>query len=222
MSNLLNTRDLFNTIEPRIKSNQNFQLDSGLRVHLCHVRMSLGERARCEYSAEYGDFDEALKQKKSVLRIREDGDHLGLPTAVVTAIHRYRAHKSGEPEPNLFSVIRPRYEKKSDTGRAVSVSKKLARDLLRRAGLPVKPVAPAGVAQIAAIQRILPDYQIQCYTARGGSLIYRGPKASRKIYLILDELKQHYHVGTSAKGWYYKPLFKAAGNTQPTRINFNI
>ena len=71
---------------------------------------------------------------------------------------------------------------------------KLARDLLRRAGLPVKPVAPAGVAQIAAIQRILPDYQIQCYTARGGSLIYRGPKASRKIYLILDELKQHYHV----------------------------
>ena len=78
-------------------------------------------------------------------------------------------------------------EKKIDTGRAVDLSKKLTKELPHDAGLPVKPVIPAGVGEIAAIQRILPDYQIQCYTVQGGSLIYQGPEAPRKIYLILDE-----------------------------------
>ena len=64
--------------------------------------------------------------------------------------------------------------------------KKLTKELPHDAGLPVKPVIPAGVGEITAIQRILPDYQIQRYTAQGGSLIYQGPEAPRKIYLILD------------------------------------
>ena len=79
-------------------------------------------------------------------------------------------------------------KKKNDTGRAADLSKKLTKELPHDAGLPVKPVIPDGVGEIAAIQRILPDYQIQCYTAQGGSLLYQGQETPRKISLILNKL----------------------------------
>ena len=206
----LNVSTLFNIFSAQLNSQldsgmDNFRLDSGMKVWVDRVRRlsgSGGGRRREQVVGEYGDFDTALKSKKSILRIREDGDHLSFPSAVSTAIERYKHYKTAD-EPNEYNLIRKAYAMKTPTGRAVERLKALARDILEAAGLTA---GPCGIPEIAAIQKTLPDYQINIYNGRGGNaLIYRGPKASRKLYFILDEVKRRYHVATSMKGWRRPP-----------------
>ena len=114
---------------------------------------------------------------------------------------RYKCYKTRD-EPHQFNLIRQAYARKKKTSQSVEVLKELARNLLKAAGLTERP---CGVAEIAAIQKTLQDYQINVYNRRGGALIYQGPEASRKLNLILDEFKKHYHVATSMKGWHASP-----------------
>ena len=200
----LNAATLFDTFSRSLNSNQNFRLDSGLRVSVDHVRMPSGSGGgqRRKYVGEYSSFDAALKSKRSIIRIREDDDHLCFPSAVAMAIERYKCYKTSDEE-HEFNLIRRAYAAKTPRGRAVERLKELARNILKAAGLTA---GPCGVPEIAAIQKTLPDYQINVYNGRGGdALIYRGPKASRKLYFMLDEVKKHYHVITSLKGWYTFP-----------------
>ena len=201
----LNVSTLFSTFSTLLNSQQdNFRLDSGMRVWVDRVRMLPGSGGgrRRKHVGEYSDFDTALKCKKSIIRIREDDDHLCFPSAVAMAIEWYKCYKTRD-EPHEFNLIRQAYNKKTNTCYSVERLKRLARKILKAAGLTERP---CGVAEIAAIQKTLPDYQINIYAGRGGgALIYQGPETSRKLHLILDEVKKHYHVVTSMKGWRTSP-----------------
>ena len=117
------------------------------------------------------------------------------------AIEWYKCYKTRD-EPDEYNFIRHAYYQRTTT-RAVEQLKELARNILKAAGLTERP---CGVAEIPAIQKTLPDYQLNiCEGRGGGALIYQGPEASRKLYLILDEVKKHYHVATSMKGWCIRP-----------------
>ena len=212
----LNVSTLFNIFSAQLNSQldsgmDNFRLDSGMKVRVDRVRRlpgSGGDRRRKQAVGEYSDFDAALKSKTSIVRVREeDDDHLNLPSAVAMAIERYKCYKVPD-EPNEFNFIRHAYYKPT-TSRPVERLKELARNILKAAGLTERP---CGVAEIAAIQKTLPDYQINICAGRGGgALIYQGPEASRKLYLILDEVKRRYHVATSMKGWCRPPYVYESG-----------
>ena len=61
----LNAGNLFNTIKQGLSSNsdQNFRLDSGLRIQIDHIRTPSvsGEEACLKHLSRYNDFDETLK-----------------------------------------------------------------------------------------------------------------------------------------------------------------
>ena len=77
----LNAGNLFNTIKQGLSSNsdQNFRLDSGLRIQVDHIRRPSGSGGgqRHKRVGKYSDFDAALKSKRSIIRIREDGVVIG-------------------------------------------------------------------------------------------------------------------------------------------------
>ena len=204
----LNVSTLFSIFSAQLNSQldsgmDNFRLDSGMKVWVDHLRMQSGSGGcrRRKHVGEYSDFDTALKSKTSIVRVREDTYHLSLPSAIAVAIERYKCYKTHD-EPHEFNFIKHAYYQPT-TSRPVERLKELARNILKVAGLTERPY---GVAEIAAIQKTLPDYQINICAGRGGgALIYQGPEASRKLYLILDEVKKHYHVATSMKGWHAAP-----------------
>ena len=210
----LNVSTLFNVFSAQLNSQlasgmDNFRLDSNMKVWVDRVGIPSGPggsayrgSAPRKHAGEYSDFDAALKSKRSIIRIREDNDHLCFPSAVAMAIEWYKCYKTCD-EPHVFNLIRQAYAKKKLSSVSVETLKELARDILKVAGLTERP---CGVVEIAAIQKSLPDYQINVYAGRGGgALIYQGPEASRKLYLILDEVKKQYHVATSMKGWHASP-----------------
>ena len=207
----LNSATIFNVIESRLNSNQNFQLDNKMRIQVDHVQLPVGSGRVDNHRSvgEYATFEAAIKSKKSIIRIRDgDDDDLCFPSAVVMAVERYKAFKSGEN--NCYNVIREVYKKKV-TAPCVQKLKGLATSLLQRAGLTPKP---CGIPEIKAIQAVLPEYQITVYTARGErSLVYQGPTADRKIHFIIDEVRQHYHVVTSLTGWFTFPFHCAECDT---------
>ena len=190
---------LFNTIENKLNSNENFQIDNKLKIQVDHVRMPVG--SGCRYAGEYPSLDAAIKSKKSIISIREDNDDLCFPSAVVLAIERYKALKTSEP--NCYNLLR-RQNQRGAASPSVIRLKELARALLQSAGLSPKP---CGISEIQQIQSVLPMYQISVYSARAErELVFKGAEADRKINFIIDEIKCHYHVITSLTGWFSFPF----------------
>ena len=81
----LNVSTLFSIFSAQLNSQpgggmDNFRLDSGMKVWVDRVRTLSGSgssgSAPRKHAGEYSDFDTALKNKKSIIRIREDDDHL--------------------------------------------------------------------------------------------------------------------------------------------------
>ena len=150
----LNASTLYGTFARKLNSNQNFRLDSSLKVQVDHVRMPSGSGGgqRRKHVGEYSDFDTALKSKTSIVRVREDTYHLSLPSAIAVAIERYKCYKTHD-EPHEFNFIKHAYYQPT-TSRPVERLKELARNILKVAGLTERPY---GVAEIAAIQKTPPD-----------------------------------------------------------------
>ena len=193
-----NSAKIFHAIESALNSNQNFQLDSKMNIQVDHVVSPTGSGRHTV--GEYKNFATAMKGKKSVIRIREDDDHLCLPSSIILAIERYKAFNTKES--HCYNTLRRTYTKNVNAP-CVQKLKALSIELLKRSGLTPKP---CGIAEIDAIQAIIPEYRLTVYTARGGKeIIYQGPKADRNIYLILDEIENHYHVLTKLTGYYAFP-----------------
>ena len=59
------------------------------------------------------------------------------------------------------------------------------------------PEGACGPAELAKFQAVLPEFQVQVFSATSEvELLYKGPEAGNKIYLILDENAHHYNVIT--------------------------
>ena len=195
---------LFNIMEGALNSNQSFGLDSRLSVTLDHVVIPVGSgrhSSRRDVS-QFSSLAEALKFKRSVVRIRDDHDHLCLPTSIIVAIERYKKYVTKEKE--CYRRFADCYNLPAHSSTIVFL-KAAARKLLRQAGLKE---APCGVPELKKLQAVLPDYQIFVFTATAQySLIFKGPDAEKPLYLLLDEPNRHYHVITKPSAFYAFPNY---------------
>ena len=72
------------------------------------------------------------------------------------------------------------------------------------------PEGPCDIAELGKFQAVLPEFQIQVFSATSAvELLYKGPEAHKIIYLILDENAQHYNVITGKIDKEYKYFMQA-------------
>ena len=92
----LTSGEVFKVIERSLNSNESFSLDSRLKLAVDHIEMPVGSGGQGKKVAEFTSLAEALKKKRTVIRIRSDDDHLCLATAVLVGIEHYKAFKTRE------------------------------------------------------------------------------------------------------------------------------
>lgn len=171
------------------QSNKSFLLEGELTASVFQVVMD-GGGVYLKQGVCY-DFMEFLHRKKSVITI-QNSDDICMSRALVVG----RAHV--DKDPRLKQIIAHSVSSKGGTHR-FSLQKKLALELHRKAGVPMRRCS---IADASKFQAVLSGYQIVIYSAdQLFSIVYSGyPESEKKIVLLLT--KGHYHLITKVPAFF--------------------
>ena len=194
----LTAERVYSELERVIQSNEEFRLNDTVTIDINHVKtpQGSGRKKRTTY-----DIDDYLKQKSSVVRIKNKDD-LCLARALVVA--RARVEKD------------PRYKHICKSDRPLQREK--AFDLHEAANVPL---GPCGLNEVALFQQYLTNYQIMVVSGDHNNSIIYPPKPTgtdEKSTLILYLHDNHFDVITTLPGFLTKAYFcfrchKAYSNT---------
>ena len=177
-----------------MKRKHNYLLtDNRLKIYVIHIKIPEGRGSRSHTT--YRNKEDAFKNKKSVIAIRND-DNLYLGRAIFTAIERC---KHLAKLPNKYQMC-----KNANTGRreaAKMVLKLEAKKLHALAKVPTD--GGCSIEELKKFQKAIKDFQIVVFSLQSKEeLLFKGPEKSRKIYLILDEETKHYNVISGPKAFF--------------------
>ena len=196
---LLNADSVLYEIERVLQSYQEFRLDSGLELDIIHVKMPSGRGRR--YKLNYVNILKALQEKRCFIQIRNK-DSLCCGRALVTAIARIE-------KPVNWDAIRKGYK----------IQEHLAKELHIKAAVPF---GECGIEEVKKFQALLQDYQINVYSIENGAIVYTGPPAAHKVYLLSHN--GHFDVITSmpaffGNSYYCDKCQKAYSNKEQHKCN---
>ena len=173
---------ILSEIERVLQSYEQFVLDETFGIEFVHVHLM---KASGHKRKPYVDIGRLLDSKRSIIQIR-NRDELCCARALVTAMARIHNHTQ-------WNNIRQ--------GR--KIQEELARDLHRKAGVPL---ASCGIDEVKQFQKVLPDFQIIILSKEHfNSVIFQGPEGGIPIYLYYHD--QHYDVICKVTGFLDRSYF---------------
>ncbi len=188
---------MMTTIEKVLQSNENFTLDSYLRLNVITVDMGQKGGGKSKNVRREPRCEELRKMKRSIIRIPKE-DQMCLARSIVVASSRLQ-WKKGE-------LAKSKYDQIAD-GRT-PIQRKLARALCDAAG--VCHTTPCGADEYPKFQSVLEEYQLHIVSRdHFDTIIYKGPEAKeKKIYLWLHQ--NHFDVIATMAGFLQKVYFCTA------------
>ena len=160
------SRQILDNISRLLNSNEQFEPDDTLQLDVTHISIPKpgtgkpkGARNRVTFGTD--TFDNVIKEKKSVITIKNNDD-LCCGRAIIVA----KAVADDDIRLNTIKDSR------------CHLQTTLARDLYAEARVPP---GPCGLEQIALFAIVLPDYQFVVVSAEHGwAIVHKGPEALKK------------------------------------------
>ena len=185
------SRQILDNISRLLNSNEQFEPDDTLQLDVTHISIPKpgtgkpkGARNRVTFGTD--TFDNVIKEKKSVITIKNNDD-LCCGRAIIVA----KAVADDDIRLNTIKDSR------------CHLQTTLARDLYAEARVPP---GPCGLEQIALFAIVLPDYQFVVVSAEHGwAIVHKGPEAPKKIMLLMH--KGHFDVITKLPGFFGTSYF---------------
>ena len=194
---------LYSQIERVVQSHQEFRLNESVIIDIVHVEMPEGSAKRKRDTVDLEslpegsgkrkrdtiDLESYLKNKRSVIRIRNNDD-LCLARALAVAI----AKADGDKRYSQLANHRKPSQKKA------------ACELHEKAGVPF---GPCGIPEVKQFQKHLPEYEINIVSSdhENGIIYPERPTdtEAKRLYLYLHS--NHYDVITSMPGFLGRSYF---------------
>jgi len=201
--NKIQGSQLLHVLQRVLQSNEHLNLnDNQLKVRIVKVSPPSGMG---HHSRQHVNLDTLRKIKKSIVRIKNT-DELCLARAIVVA--KTRLEHLVDPDNN---ILFHRYQNmcRPDTPK-IKMQLNAATELMEAADLANQKES-CGIAEIQAIQDILPDYQIRIFNSQTpGSLSYSGPPATHCIDLYNHD--NHFDVITSLPAFFNNSYYCSTCN----------
>ena len=178
-------RQILDTISRMLNSNENFDMDETMELDLTHITMLQPGTGKRNLSFGSANYTELLKQKKSIIVIKNQYQ-LCCARALVVAKAKV------DDDPDYDSIKRD-----------LPFQKTRALTLHQEAGVPI---GPCGLKEINVFQQALSEYQIIVVSAEHGhSVLYKGEKRDKQLILLSHD--GHFDVITSLPGFFNRVYY---------------
>ncbi len=181
---------VFSQIERVVQSKQDFRLNESVIVDIVHVEMPNGSGKRGKRPRDNIDLMSYLRNKRSIVTIRNKDD-LCLARALVVAI----ANINRDKRYKLLAADSRKQAQQND-----------AWELHWKAGVPL---GPCGIPEVKQFQKYLTGYEINIVSMEHGNTIIHPEQPivteTKRIYLYLHN--NHYDVITTMPGFLNRSYF---------------